>query len=91
VVATNVGDVREIMRGVAGTQICAQDVSALAYGLREALDISRRGGFEGRAAMMRYDQASTMKKIISVYDDVISKFKTRERYDGASTDPERKL
>ena len=83
VVATNVGDVREIMRGVAGTQICAQDVSALAHGLREALDIARRGGFEGRAAMTRYDQASTMQKVMSVYDDVICKFKIRQRYEGA--------
>jgi glycosyltransferase involved in cell wall biosynthesis len=83
VVATNVGDVREIMRGVAGTQICTQDVSALAHGLREALDISRRRGFEGRAAMTRYDQASTMQKVMRVYDDVICKFKIRQRYEGA--------
>jgi teichuronic acid biosynthesis glycosyltransferase TuaC len=76
VVATDVGDIREIMRGVAGAQICAPDVSALAHGLREALVISRRGGFEGRAAMTRYDQASTMQKIVSVYDEVSCKFKT---------------
>jgi len=77
VVATNVGDVGEIMRGVVGTQICTREVGALAHGLREALNISRSGGFEGRAAMAKYDQASTIEKVIGVYNDVLCTFKTR--------------
>jgi teichuronic acid biosynthesis glycosyltransferase TuaC len=77
VVATNVGDVGEIMRGVVGTQICTREVGALAHGLREALNISRSGGFEGRAAMAKYDQASTIEKVIGVYNDVLCAFKTR--------------
>src|SRR3989442_1061185 len=55
VVSTNVGDVGEIMRGVVGTQICTREVGALAHGLREALNISRSGGVEGRGAMAKYD------------------------------------
>jgi hypothetical protein len=53
---------------------------ALAYSLREALDISRSGGFAGRAAMTRYDQARTVEKIIGVYNDVLCRFKTRARH-----------
>src|SRR5438132_7191250 len=77
VVSTDVGDVREIVRGVVGTQICTREVGALAHGLREALNISRSGGFEGRAAMAKYDQASTIEKVIGVYNDVLCTFKTR--------------
>jgi len=91
VVATDVGDVREIMRGITGTRICTRDVGALAHGLREALYMSRRGVFEGRSAMRRYDQASTMKKIINVYDDVICKFKTRKGYKADYRDAGRKV
>jgi glycosyltransferase involved in cell wall biosynthesis len=71
VVATDVGDVQEILRGVAGTRTCTQEVSEIARNLREALDISREGKFEGRMAMIRYDQARTVEKIISVYNDVL--------------------
>jgi glycosyltransferase involved in cell wall biosynthesis len=77
VVATDVGDIREILRGVAGTRICGQDVSEIAGNLREVLDIARSGGFTGRAAMLRYDQAHTIEKIISVYNDVLRRFRTR--------------
>jgi teichuronic acid biosynthesis glycosyltransferase TuaC len=79
VVATDVGDVQEIMRGVAGTRICTQEVSDIACNLRETLDMSRSGEFEGRAAMVRYDQTRTVEKIISVYNDVLLRFRTRAR------------
>src|SRR2546422_210973 len=71
VVATDVGDVQEILRGVEGTRICTQEVSEIARNLREVLRVSRNGMFEGRAAMVRYDQACTIQKIISVYKDVL--------------------
>ena len=77
VVATDVGDVREILSGVAGTRICTQDVGEIARNLREALDISRSGKFEGRLAMARYDQAATVEKIVGVYTDVLGSFRAR--------------
>lgn len=80
VVATDVGDVQEILRGVAGTRICRQEVSEIAGNLREVLDISRNGGCTGRAAMLRYDQARTVEKIISVYHDVLCRFRTRAKH-----------
>jgi glycosyltransferase involved in cell wall biosynthesis len=71
VVATDVGDVREILRGVEGTRISTHEVGDIARSLREVLELSRSGRFEGRAAMVRYDQACTIEKIINVYKDVL--------------------
>jgi glycosyltransferase involved in cell wall biosynthesis len=77
VVATDVGDVSALLSGVAGTRICPQEVGAIARNLREVLDRSRRREFRGRAAMARYDQALTVGKIVGVYTEVLSKFRTR--------------
>jgi glycosyltransferase involved in cell wall biosynthesis len=79
VVATDVGDVQEIMRGVTGTRICRQGVSEIARNLRETLEISRSGKFEARAAMVRYDQARTVEKIVGVYTDVLCRFRTQAK------------
>ena len=77
VVATDVGDVRELFSGVAGTRICPQDVGAIARNLREVLDGSLRREFQGRAAMARYDQALTVEKIVGVYTEALSNFRGR--------------
>src|SRR2546426_2146499 len=61
VVATDVGDIREIMSGIAGTRICKQEISEIALSLREVLGVSRRGGFDGRTAMTRYDGMRTVE------------------------------
>ena len=77
VVATEVGDVGELLSGVAGTRICPPDAGTIARNLREVLDWSRSSEFRGRAAMARYDQALTVEKIVGVYSDVLSKFRAR--------------
>jgi teichuronic acid biosynthesis glycosyltransferase TuaC len=77
VVTTDVGDVRELLSGVAGSWICAQEVGAIADTLRAALDISRSGQFEGRVAMAKYDQALTVEKILGVYTNAICQFRAR--------------
>jgi glycosyltransferase involved in cell wall biosynthesis len=79
VVATDVGDVREILYEIAGTQICRQEVGDIACKLLGALDLSRRGKFEGRLAMARYDQALTVEKIIGVYTAVLNRFSMSAR------------
>ena len=76
VVATDVGDVRELFSGVAGTRICPQDVGAIACSLREVLEGSRKA-FQGRLAMARYDQALTVEKIVGVYAEVLAKYESR--------------
>ncbi len=77
VVSTDVGDVREILRGVPGTWVCSQDVGEIARSLREALSVPRTGRFERRAAMAKYDQAVTVAKIIDVYNTVLAGFRAR--------------
>jgi glycosyltransferase involved in cell wall biosynthesis len=74
VVATEVGDVGELLSGVAGTRIAPPDAGAIARSLREVFDWSRSNEFSGRAAMARYDQALTVEKIVGVYTEVLSKF-----------------
>jgi glycosyltransferase involved in cell wall biosynthesis len=77
VVATDVGDVQEILKEVPGTWICSQEVDDIAYHLRAALAISQRGDFQGRAAMARYDQARTVERIVEVYHEIIHRFRVR--------------
>jgi teichuronic acid biosynthesis glycosyltransferase TuaC len=77
VVATDVGDVGELLNGIAGTRICPQDAGTIARNLREVFDWSRSSEFRGRAAMARYDQALTVEKIVGVYADVLSNFRAR--------------
>jgi teichuronic acid biosynthesis glycosyltransferase TuaC len=70
VVSTDVGDVREILDGVAGCEICDDDAESLAGGLRRVF--GRAGGaFEGRASMARYDQPQVIASIVKVYERVI--------------------
>jgi len=77
VVATEVGDVGELLSGIAGTRICPPDAGTIARNLREVFDWSRGSEFRGRAAMARYDQALTVEKIVGVYADVLSNFRAR--------------
>ena len=79
VVATDVGDVREIMSGVAGTLLCTQEVNEIARNLREALNVPRSGRFERRAAMAKYNQALTVEKILGVYKKVLPTLKAKRR------------
>ena len=76
VVATDVGDICEILNGITGTWICAHDVGAIADSLRKVL-YAPRAEFEARGAMARYDQALTVKKILVVYNEVLCKAKTK--------------
>ena len=79
VVSTDVGDVREIMSGIAGTRICTQEISDIARCLREVLGVSRRRDFDGRAAMTRYDETRTVERIVVLYRDAVRRFRTREK------------
>jgi teichuronic acid biosynthesis glycosyltransferase TuaC len=79
VVATDVGDVREILNGVVGARICRREVGDIACSLLGALAMARSGKFEGRLAMARYDQVLTVEKIVGVYADVLGRFAARVR------------
>jgi glycosyltransferase involved in cell wall biosynthesis len=71
VVATDVGDLRDVMRDVVGSRICTANVADIARGLRDTIAASRNGGFHGRAAMARYDQVQTINQILNVYSGVL--------------------
>jgi glycosyltransferase involved in cell wall biosynthesis len=74
VVTTDVGDVRELLSGIAGIRICTQEVGTIARNLREVRETAWSGKFEGRVAMARYDQAIIVEKIVSVYTDVLCRY-----------------
>src|SRR5262249_15819151 len=78
VVATDVGDLREIMRGVPGSRICAQNVADIALNLGEVVTASGGGGFQSRSAMVRYDQAATIQKLTDVYQQTLSNHARRQ-------------
>jgi len=70
VVSVDVGDVRSIMSGIDGTEICDQAPSAVAGALERVLMRPARAPFHGRDAMRRFDQASTVRSLIDVYRTV---------------------
>ena len=61
VVSTDVGDVREIMDGIAGVEIAEQTAGALAGALKRVLYPPPGFVFNGRAAMERYSQMKTVR------------------------------
>jgi len=67
VVATDVGDLRNILASVSGTRICLQNVTDIAQGLKEVLTTSEKSAFAGRAASVAYDQTKTVQRLIEVY------------------------
>ena len=71
VVSTDVGDVREIVRGIAGTEIVEQSPVSLAAGLRRVLNRPPDFVFDGRTAMERYSQQKAVEAIVAVYRRVI--------------------
>ena len=71
VVSTDVGDVREIVRGIAGTEIVEQSPVSLTAGLRRVLNHPSDFVFDGRTAMERYSQQKAVEAIVAVYRRVI--------------------
>ena len=71
VVSTDVGDVREIVRGIAGTEIVEQSPVSLAAGLRRVLNRPADFVFDGRTATERYSQQKAVEAIVAVYRRVI--------------------
>ncbi len=71
VVSTDVGDVRGILKNIPGTQICTDDISDIANKLRSVVETSRAAGFDGRKAMLKYDQPRLVEEIVNVYKQVV--------------------
>jgi len=71
VVSTDVGDVREIMDGIDGCELCDDNAESLGQGLKRVLDGPAGKPFEGRRSMTRYDQSRVVAAIVKVYERVI--------------------
>ena len=71
VVSTNVGDVREIMDGIAGVEIVEKTREALAEALKRVLYPPAGFVFNSRPAMERYRQSKAAEAILRVYHRVI--------------------
>lgn len=71
VVSTDVGDVREIVQGIEGCEICHDDVQSLAQGIGQVLGRGTTKPFDGSVAMQRYDQKRVITAIINVYNRAI--------------------
>jgi glycosyltransferase involved in cell wall biosynthesis len=71
VVATGVGDVKELLEGVEGCYICSFDPADVAEKLKKALEF--RGRTKGREKIFSkgLDSRSIAKQIIEVYENVI--------------------
>ena len=72
VVSTDVGDVRSVMDGITGTEICEQNAASIAAALERVLTRPADRPFIGRSAMRRFDQSATVAALVSVYRKVSS-------------------
>ena len=73
VVSTNVGDVCEIMEGIAGVQLAEQTAASLARAIKRVLCPPAGFVFNGRTAMERYSQPKMVQAILRVYRRVIER------------------
>ena len=73
VVATDVGDVAEVIGRTAGCSVCSQDPVELAAGIERALEHS--GPTTGRADIAHLENAVIAERVIAVYDHVLRKYR----------------
>jgi glycosyltransferase involved in cell wall biosynthesis len=71
VVATDVGDVLQVIGHTQGCSVCPYDPDALATGLEQALRHTEPT--TGRADIMHLDRSAVAKQVIAVYEQVINK------------------
>jgi glycosyltransferase involved in cell wall biosynthesis len=78
VVSTDVGDVSAILQGVDGAETCERRPAAIADALARVLH-RPSGAFDGRSAMSRYDQRSTVEALVGVYCTVLRRVSAEKR------------
>ncbi len=71
VVATNVGDVEQVISQTEGCSVCARDADAMAEGLERAL--LHRERTTGRADILQSDHMVTLKHVLAMYVHAIQK------------------
>jgi len=73
VVSTDVGDVKEIMKGIRGSFVCEDNVDVITQCLEQILAGEDRSIFESRSYMERYNMRKTVESILMVYESAIQK------------------
>ncbi len=73
VVATDVGDVAEVISRTQGCSVCSQDPVDLAAGIERALQ--HAGPTTGRADIAHLEMSVIAERVIAVYDSVLRKYK----------------
>lgn len=71
VVSTDVGDVRALLQGIEGAELCQQTVDSIAQALERVLGRDGQPSFDGRSAMRRYDLEHTGRELEDVYAAVL--------------------
>jgi glycosyltransferase involved in cell wall biosynthesis len=79
VVSIDVGDVREILTGIAGVEIAGKTVDSLSAGLKRALSVNEGFEFNGRQAIERYSQKRTVDAIVEVYHRIAERRRASRR------------
>lgn len=77
IVATPVGDVRELLAGVPGCTVAPPDPAALAAGLAAALEHGRVP--EARVAVAPLDSAAVARRTIEIYEGVVDRARRPSR------------
>ncbi len=76
IVATDVGDVRQLIGSTAGCYICESEVSAFAYRLGQIL--TYRARTQGNFAVRHLDAPLVARRIIDVYDEILKRRPTHQ-------------
>jgi glycosyltransferase involved in cell wall biosynthesis len=71
VVATNVGDVEQVISHTEGCTVCTRDAEAMAEGLEKALLHTERT--TGRADILQSDHMVTLKHVLAMYEQAVQK------------------
>ena len=82
VVTTDVGDVRERLRGVAPSFVCKADPTDLAAALGEIANSGRRSN--GRELIQQLSESIVAEKVVGVYREAIAKARGRARSPAAA-------
>ena len=76
VVATNVGDVEQVISQTEGCSVCARDADAMAEGLKKALLHTERT--TGRADILQSGHMITLKHVLAMYELAVQKRNKRK-------------
>jgi len=85
IVATNVGDVAEVLARTEGCSVCPHDAEALAIGLEKALKHTERT--TGRADTAHLDSKVLVEQIMAMYEQAIERKKQVRHEEGRRTEP----